>query len=282
MPAHGANLLSASSNLRRRTLTALVLGPLVIGAVLWLPTPAFAVFFALVVLISAWEWCGLAGISGIPSRAAYLAFMAIGLAALWWLPQWQVPLLVASVLWWIFQSVRILRLRRVDPVSGARPLLLAIGFLVLAGPWVALISLHRIDPIGPSLVFSLLILIWTADSLAYFVGRRWGRAKLAPAVSPGKTRAGVHGAMVGAGLCALLFAWFLALDPFHALMVLAVCASTALISVVGDLYESLLKRRRGLKDSSQFLPGHGGFLDRIDSLTAAAPLYALGMTWALT
>ncbi len=175
-----------------------------------------------------------------------------------------------------------MRVRRIEPVEGFQPMLLPIGVLVLVAPWAALVDLHRVPDLGPGLVLFLMILIWTADSMAYFVGRRWGRAKLAPAVSPGKTRVGVYGAVAGAIVCGWVFAWLLSLSVSETLLVLLLCGLAALISVVGDLYESLLKRRRGVKDSSNLLPGHGGLLDRIDSLTAAAPLFALGMTWVFT
>lgn len=272
----------ASSSLLRRSVTAFLLGPLVIAVVLLLPTPAFALFFSSVLLAAAWEWCALSGITRLGQRIGYLVFLACSLLVLWLVPAWQIPLMILSVIWWIFQSVNLLRIRQIEPVTDAAPLQLAVGVIVLVAPWAALMSLHRTPDIGPSLVLFLLILIWTADSMAYFVGRRWGRAKLAPAVSPGKTRVGVYGAMVGAAVCALGFSWVLSLDFVQTLMTLLVCAAVALISVVGDLYESLLKRRRDMKDSSQLLPGHGGLLDRIDSLTAAAPLFALGMVWALT
>jgi len=278
----GASVLAASSSLRRRTLTAFLLGPLVIAAVLWLPTPGFALFFTLVVLVSAWEWCGLAGIDSRPSRVGYLALVAFAMGCLWLWPGLQLWSFGLSVLWWAGQTWRLLRIQEVDVASGPEPGLLLVGLLVLVIPWAALIHLHAVPGIGPGLVLFLMILIWTADSLAYFVGRRWGRAKLAPAVSPGKTRAGVYGALAGAAVCGLAFAWIRSLGLGPTLLIVAICGLTAMISVVGDLYESLLKRRRGLKDSSQLLPGHGGLLDRIDSLTAAAPLFVLGLTWALT
>ncbi|EGV28757.1 phosphatidate cytidylyltransferase [Thiorhodococcus drewsii AZ1] len=276
-----AEVLRISSSLRQRTLTAFVLGPLVIAAVLWLPTPAFALFFGVVVLGAGWEWCGLAGIDGVARRLVYLGLIAVCLGLLWPHADWRLWLIGISIPWWAFQSARMLRMREIEPSPGFQPLLLPVGLLVLVAPWAALIDLHRIPHVGPALVLFLMVVIWTADSLAYFVGRRWGRTKLAPAVSPGKTLAGVYGGVVGAALCGLLFAWHQSLGFGATLLVLLVCGGSALISVVGDLYESFLKRRRGVKDSSQLLPGHGGLLDRIDSLTAAAPLFALGMTWAL-
>ncbi len=201
------------------------------------------------VLIAAWEWCGLSGIIQARSRATYLVVVAIGLGMLWHWPQWQVPLLAISAIWWAIQAAALTRIQRVDPVTRPQPLLLAVGLLVLLAPWAALVRLHRIAEIGPVLVFSLLILIWTADSLAYFVGRRWGRTKLAPAVSPGKTREGVYGALFGAALCGWLFARMLSLDLPHS----------------ADRGGGLrargrhLGRGRPLRESSQAAPCHEGF-----------------------
>ncbi len=124
----------------------------------------------------------------------------------------------------------------------------------------------------------LLVLIWIADSGAYFAGRRWGRVKLAPAVSPGKTREGVYGALAGAMLCALALAWMRP-EIGAALVTIPLCLLTCLVSVAGDLFESLIKRQAGVKDSGTLLPGHGGVLDRIDSLTAAAPVFVFGLMW---
>lgn len=278
---HESNILPTASSLRHRTVTAFLLGPLVIAAILWLPTPAFALLMTLIVLLAAWEWCALAGIERQIERAAYLGIVAVGMGLFWLQPGWQLWLFAFASLWWGVQTLRLLRVTEIRPVAGLEPWLLPTGLLVLVAPWAALIHLHGLPGIGPGLVLFLMVLIWTADSLAYFVGRRWGRAKLAPEISPGKTRIGVYGGMAGAAVCGLLFAWLQSFGAGETLLVLAVCGLSAMISVVGDLYESLLKRRRGVKDSGQILPGHGGMLDRIDSLTAAAPLFALGLTWIL-
>ncbi len=258
-------------------LTALLLAPIVIGAVLWLPTPGFALFVGAVVLLGAWEWSVLAGLPGRLRRAAYLSALALAMLLLWRFPDWQVWLLGIGGLWWILQALLLSRVSRIEPVEGADARLLPIGLLVLVPPWVALVRLHSTPDAGPASVLFLLLLVWTADIAAYFVGRRWGRTKLAPALSPGKTRAGVYGALVGAFVCGLVFGWYLSFGVAGTLVVALVCAVAAAASVVGDLYESLLKRRRGVKDSGQLLPGHGGLLDRIDSMTAAAPVLALGL-----
>ncbi|HSO84039.1 phosphatidate cytidylyltransferase [Thiocapsa sp.] len=276
----GVDVLPASNALKRRTITALSLVPLVIAAVLWLPTPAFALVVAGVLMLAALEWCTLAGLTRPIPRILYSFAILFAMALLWIWPQGQPWFFALSALWWAGQAVALPRIREIPRVEGLQWSLLAAGFLVLVGPWTALIHLHGLPKTGPALVLFLLFLAWTADSMAYFVGRAWGggRAKLAPVLSPGKTRVGVYGAMAGAVGCGLIFAWILSATPMTTLLILLVCGVSVMISIVGDLYESLLKRRRGLKDSSHLLPGHGGMLDRIDSLTAAAPVFALGIT----
>ncbi len=257
--------------------TALLLVPLVVVAALWLPTPAFALFLGTVVLVAAWEWCNLAGASSPVQRAGFVAATGLAMLLAWLFPQWQIWLLAGSVLWWVVQGARIAALDRIRPASGFDFPLLAVGLLVLIPSWVALVRLDSIPNVGPGLVLFLFLLVWTADTAAYFAGRRWGRAKLAPVVSPGKTRAGVYGALVGAGACGLLLGWIGSFGFARTLAAALVCALVAAVSVIGDLYESWLKRRRGVKDSGRLLPGHGGLLDRIDSMTAAAPAFALGL-----
>ncbi len=265
------------SSLRQRALTAFLLGPLVLAGVLWLPTPAFAVGLGLVTLWAAWEWGQLVGLRRGDQRLAYLALVGIPLLMLWLLP-WLRPWVIgAGALWWVIQTVRLARVREVPLESGIQPADLGAGVLVLGAPWAALVELHGAAPEGPALVLFVLLLVWTADSLAYFVGRRWGRIKLAPRLSPGKTREGVYGALAGAILCGLMYGWARSLGLPGTLVAALLCGVTVLASVVGDLYESLLKRRRGVKDSSHLLPGHGGMLDRVDSLTAAAPVFVLGL-----
>ncbi len=277
----GGSAPAAAGALARRSATALVLGPLVIAAVLWLPPSGFALFMALVILAGAWEWAGLAGFSAAPQRLLYVGLIGTGLALLWAVPVWQPWLVGAAALWWVATTWALARVRQVEPRHGPDLPTAAVGLLVLTAPWAALVQLQGRETVGPVLVLFLLLLIWFADSAAYFAGRRWGRVKLAPALSPGKTWAGAYGALVVAALGGLLLGPVLApehgLDLTATLAAVLVCALTVVVSVVGDLYESLLKRRRGLKDSGAALPGHGGFLDRIDSLTSAAPLFLLGI-----
>lgn len=275
------------SALTQRVLTSLALAPLIAAAVLFLSTPFVAAFLALVVLLAAWEWCTLAGVERVSARALYLALLGCTLLVLWLVPEraWLKWLsLIVAVLWWVV-ALLLYRIRRIASASMEHVdfALLPLGVFVLVAPWAALVYLHAQGNLGPSLVLFLLVLVWAADSAAYFVGRRFGpgRAKLAPILSPGKTRVGVYGGVAAAGVCGLLLGIGIELDWPEILSLIGICALTAIISVVGDLFESLLKRRRGIKDSGRLLPGHGGMLDRIDSLTSAAPVFTVGILWLL-
>jgi phosphatidate cytidylyltransferase len=139
---------------------------------------------------------------------------------------------------------------------------------------MALVTLQH-QPKGDVLLLMLLLLVWGADIGAYFAGKTWGRAKLAPNVSPGKTRAGLWGGLSSCALISLCFVFYLELDLLTGVYLLLIAMLAGLASVLGDLFESMLKRHRGIKDSSQLLPGHGGILDRIDSITSAAPVFVL-------
>jgi len=270
-----------ASKLQQRILTALLILPLPVAAVLLLSTPYLSLCFGLVLVLAAWEWAVLAGIASRAGRVAYSALIALCLFVLWQpaLRQWFPYLTTVAVLFWFAVAIFLFRLRTVERKSGPDLAMALVGFAVLIGPWIAVSYIHAHSPKGPYLVLFLLVLVWVADILAYFTGRRWGREKLAPKLSPGKTRAGVYGALAGAALCGLLLAWMKGLPSRDALLLVGLCILVTFMSVIGDLFESYVKRRRELKDSGNLLPGHGGILDRIDSLTAAAPLFALGILW---
>ena len=151
------------------------------------------------------------------------------------------------------------------------------GLVVLIPAWLSLILLHERRPDGVGLVVFLLVLVWIADSSAYFAGRHWGRNKLCPEISPGKTREGVYGAMSATVLFAFAYAIITKMQAIETLIFLVICLATVTISVIGDLTVSLIKRKVRLKDSGSLLPGHGGIMDRIDSLTAAGPVFLAGM-----
>lgn len=268
------------SGLGQRVLTAALLIPLVTLAILFLPTAAFALLAGVFAAAGAWEWSALAGWGRARTRGLYAAAFALALALAY--PLLQQPLAVGSLLltalaWWGLAMVLVVRFQTGGDVAMASPAARAVaGWLVLLPAWAALVVLHGHQPQGPWLVVFLMVTIWCADSAAYFVGRRWGRRRLASRVSPGKSWEGAAGGvaavlLLGAGVQGVLgFADYRA--AFLALVVV-----TALGSILGDLLESLYKRQAGLKDSGRLLPGHGGVLDRIDSLTSAAPLFVLGL-----
>jgi phosphatidate cytidylyltransferase len=270
-----------AQGLRARVLTAGLLAPLVMAAVLLLPTLWFAVLMSVFVALAAWEWSGLSGYESAAARGGYAAIALSCLLLLWFAAPRTLDafLLACAALWWLALLVRLGLIHRIDPAPPAEPPLLLVGLLVLIGPWLALVHLHRLPGEGPFLALSLLLLIWFADTAAYFSGRRFGRAKLSVLLSPGKTRVGVYGGIAAAAVWGAVLALVLGLPAAESGFLVVICILTAVMSVVGDLFESLLKRRRGIKDAGSLLPGHGGVLDRIDSTTAAAPIFALGLIW---
>jgi len=185
--------------------------------------------------------------------------------------------LFAALVFWAFAVQRLLRFAS-NPGLRDGPILSTLsGLLILFSTWVALVALHRSGAAGPGYVLLLLALVWAADTGAYFAGKRWGRRKLAPTISPGKTLEGVGGGFALA-MVVVIAGWFaLSSNGSSFAPFLAIGVATIAFSVLGDLYESMLKRQRSLKDSGTLLPGHGGMLDRIDSLTAASPAFTFGI-----
>jgi phosphatidate cytidylyltransferase len=260
--------------LRTRVATALVLLAVLLAVLFRLPAGAGIGFFAVVVLLGAWEWAAFAGLHGPLGRLGYvLATAALGAVA-WqggagWLAWMQ-----GAALWWLV-ALLWLSLR---PHAVNRPAAALAGLVVLVPAWLGLSRLLLVErpQRGAALLLYMLLLVWATDIGAYFVGRRFGRLKLAPEVSPNKTWEGVLGGTLLGLLVALGgAAWFRApLVPFAGLGLAVVGAS-----MIGDLTESMFKRFAHLKDSGALLPGHGGVLDRIDSITSAVPFFVLGLLW---
>jgi len=269
---------------RQRITTALAL--IVPLSLLFALAPSWAVAVVVwaVVAVAAWEWERLCPWSSDGMRWLVVGTVCgvTGLALFFGLTSgWSAVLegmLWLAVGWWV---VVLIGLVTYQPGWRQYPLglwvirLAVIPTLVPAG--LALVWLHSLAPI---LVFYVVALVATADTAAFFVGRRFGQAKLAPAISPGKSREGLLGALIAVGIFAVGSAWFWALPPMDALVLILLSLVAALVSVAGDLQESVLKREAGAKDSGTVLPGHGGVLDRIDSVTAAAPVFLAGLLWS--
>jgi phosphatidate cytidylyltransferase len=222
------------------------------------------------VVAAAWEWSALPRFTQHSARIFYVAFVAACVAATWWFGverEEMARLIQAALLWWVFALVWVaIAPARVNSTTAA-----GAGLLVLVPAWLALARLHAH---GPQLLLFLILLVVAADVGAYFAGRRFGRSKLAPLVSPGKTWEGVLGGFVAAALLAAVGVWWFEVDASR---FLGLCLIVVVASIIGDLTESLFKRHAGLKDSGTLLPGHGGLLDRVDSVTAAAPVFLVGL-----
>ncbi len=263
--------------LKQRLVTAAILIPLIIWGIFSLPDTGFAALLALFVLLGAWEWTRICEIKNMLMRIVYLALFSLCLYLLWKNedPGLIYIVLQLSLIWWLAAIWLLLAYSRGrDYLRGQWLIKAFIGFVLLLPPFVALISLRAESIFGPAYVLLLLLLIWSADSAAYFSGRQWGRRKLLPKVSPGKSWEGVAGAVLAAMLLAFAAAFYFEL-PVLEFVILAIVVTA--ISIVGDLTESLFKRQVNIKDSGVLLPGHGGVLDRIDSLTSAAPFFLGGM-----
>lgn len=261
-----------AAGLRSRVLTALVLIPPVVAGVLWLPGPWLVALFAAVVLAAAWEWADLAGFRHGLAQFGFVlgiggGLVASGLVSLEWV-------LLGGVVWWVAAVALVVSYPAVP--RGRLPWAI-MGILVLVPPWAALVGLAQGGLEGRIAILALFFLVWAADIGAYFTGRRYGRHRLTE-VSPGKTWEGLAGGVLAAMLVAGLAAWALGFRGIGTVVFMGIAVMTVLASVLGDLLESLLKRLADRKDSGALLPGHGGLLDRIDSLTAAAPVFVLGLS----
>ncbi|WP_148863356.1 phosphatidate cytidylyltransferase [Marinobacter fonticola] len=269
--------------LKTRVITALILAPIAIGCIFFLPPMGFAIFTGFIIAMGAWEWANMAGLTNRTARIVYALLTALVLFLL--LHTTAVTVLVLSVVWWVVG----LLLVRAYPEGSAlwRPVAVRalMGALVLVPAWVGLNHLRsshfQLANVDNNLLLLLYVfcVVWIADIGAYFAGRAFGKSKLAPRVSPGKSWAGVWGGLAAVTGLSLLVSLLIGCNGQETLLLLLLSLVTGAVSVVGDLLESMLKRFRGIKDSSQLLPGHGGIMDRIDSLTAAIPVFALGMTW---
>ncbi|MDG1945361.1 MAG: phosphatidate cytidylyltransferase [Halioglobus sp.] len=272
--------------LKQRVITALIMAGLFVASIVYLPLPGLALLFGILIGLGAWEWSRMAGFSNPMVRAIYVLLVLAGLVAVYLYchlgdaPSREMvqPFLGVACLWWSFALLWIKSYPDSAIFWRNTAMRCLMGFLILVPAWIAAVYLLSF-PQGGMLVVMMVIVVAAADIGAYFAGKRFGEHKLAGQVSPAKTWEGFWGGVVACVLLALLLFYLL---PDHAahiglVSVVAVIITTGLASVVGDLTVSMVKRESGVKDSGSLLPGHGGVLDRLDSLSAAAPVYTLGL-----
>lgn len=270
--------------LKQRVITALILTAIFLLALFGLSAKYFPLFIGAVVLIGAWEWANLAGVGKLWQRTVYSVFIAVVLVASACVIglcnaeqgfnlQVIKTLLIVGCGWWALALLLVQGYPSSAILWGHPFLRLLMGLLVLVPTWIAVVYV-RFQPQGAWLVVMIAGIVAAADIGGYFTGRRFGKRKLAPAVSPGKTLEGFVGGLLSNVILALFVAY---VSGANCWLLLAIVVPTSLFSVLGDLLESMIKRHAGVKDSGTILPGHGGILDRVDSITAAAPVFALAL-----
>jgi phosphatidate cytidylyltransferase len=273
--------------LRTRVITAVAILPVVLGMLFFAAPAAWSLFALAIALLACWEWSRLCGFSPAGQGAYLLASGAVG-AYLWLLYLHQVAgdftalavtgFILATAFWLFAAPYWLARAARPSPsICGVA------GWIVAWWAWLALVVLRDASP---WVLLAVAVLVWVADIAAYFAGKGFGRRKLAPAISPGKTWEGVAGGILGVVAYGAVLAWVsqrhdtplaAIFVTAHAVPVVAAMVGLVAVSIVGDLFESWMKRGAGLKDSSSLLPGHGGVLDRIDALTSTLPVAAFAL-----
>ena len=281
---------------RTRVIAALIMAPAAIAAILLLPTQWLAALAALVMLGGLWEWLKLAGVEDSLSRTVLVLLNLLLMVLLVWASRGDggfSPVLfqivtLAGTLGWLLALLWLWRPGfTADHRPWTRAIKLAAGTLAVVPAWCALCLIHSDNfaalsaspapgSSGHRWLLAALALVWAADSGAYFAGRRFGRRKLAPTISPNKTVEGALGGLVAGVGVALAFGLFAGATAAQLPALALVAVVAVMASIVGDLVESLLKRQAGVKDSGALIPGHGGILDRIDGVLAALPVFAIG------
>lgn len=265
--------------LLQRVLTAIPLGALVIWVILAQPPSIFIYLLLVVSLIAAYEWAQLGGLKHVFQRLVFSALVSgFSWIMLQYLNLYVYWFVMLSAVWWLGSYVFLRTVLPLNKGISFSMLKLSAAFLVIPAAVVAMYVLHSQDRGGEWLLYGL-ALVWVADIGAYFSGKTFGKTKLAPAISPGKTMQGLWGAMIATAIYTGLVAVYFGLDTNKIVILLVLSQLLTLVSVSGDLYESYLKRECGLKDSGKILPGHGGMLDRIDSVLAAMPVFLIGYDW---
>ncbi len=258
--------------LKQRVITALVAVAVLLGVLFYAPQPLALAIIGAMFAAAAWEWSQFLGTTAKPIRWLFVALVVVCevlLATVFAGAGLEAPILYAALIWWTAAFVWTFFFPTPVPAIAAW----IGGLMMLLPAYVALIALYNLSPWW---LLALLLIVWTADVGAYFSGKTFGRVKLAPAISPGKTWEGVIGGLL---LVLVAVAVIASRQGFPMTIALPFCAAVALVSIVGDLTVSMFKRHTGIKDSGTLFPGHGGVLDRVDSVSAAAPLFAIGLQW---
>jgi phosphatidate cytidylyltransferase len=267
--------------LYQRILTAIPLAAFVVWMIFFQTGEIFFYFLLTLTLISAYEWARL---SGVAKKLSKLIFAAVITLFTWavaqYLADYIIWLIYAAVLWWFGLSYYLTFARPKAASSALKTDKLFVAFLVLPAAVLAMQLVHELNH-GAHWLFYALALVWVADIGAYFSGKKFGKNKLAPHISPGKTKEGLIGAVIATSIYTLIASYYFQLDTDRAALLVLLSIVLTFISVTGDLYFSFLKREAGVKDSGNILPGHGGILDRIDSVLAAMPVFVVGDQWLI-
>ncbi len=270
--------------LKLRVITALVLFFIAVYGIFFLSNVAFSLALGVIMLFAAYEWAGLAQFPSLPAKIAFIVIVATFIFSLWLLKFMLAPS-VMNTLALFFGGLALLLLatfpERLKFWHNNTLIIAIFGCFLLLLTWNALVSIHAIESLqwgrltmtGPFLLFFMLMLVWVADTGAYFAGKKFGKNKLAPKISPGKSREGVYGGLILALILVTIFSLYAKMNGQDYGFIIALSSITVISSVLGDLLESMFKRQANIKDSGRLLPGHGGLLDRIDSITVAAPVF---------
>jgi len=263
--------------LKYRLLTAIIVIPLLFWAIIALPPLYFSLLMAFFIALSAWEWSRLVGFTSRLIRFIYVITICLGLFFATLLPM--IYLLTIGLLIWLWATFAVWRYGQGrSPLGFQRPEVgVIVGFFILIACWLGVVALRASTGVmGSAWLIAFLLIIWATDTGAYFVGKTWGKHLLIPKVSPKKTWEGFFGGLVLALVVAIVASFFLPLTAWQRFAFLGIALIASLLSVVGDLTVSLFKRQSGVKDSGQLIPGHGGILDRVDSIAAGVVVFALG------
>lgn len=258
-----------------RFISTIILAPLVIWGILAISVPTFEIITAVIMLLVAWEWAGLIPIRSTYNKIIYLLLL-LGFFGIIQFIQEPLYILGVGVIWWLISIFLLVRYEKYESKENRRLLHAFYGLLAIAPCWVALNTL-RAETAGSQMIILFLLMLWSTDIGAYLVGSRMGRTRIAPKLSPKKSLEGAAGGLVLMLLVAIAGIFWLHIPQNQWISYFLASLALFIFSIIGDLFESLLKRKQGVKDSGKLIPGHGGILDRLDSMLAAAPVFTFAI-----